>query len=67
VEYLRRHAGLGQETGPAKQYRLQLHVATNVKLTDRCASVASESGRDVLVGGSVERLIRFPPGAMFLV
>jgi hypothetical protein len=31
VEYLRRHAGLGQETGPAKQYRMQLHVATNAR------------------------------------
>jgi hypothetical protein len=34
VEYLRRHAGLRQETSPAKQYRIQLHVATNGKLTD---------------------------------
>src|SRR6266699_2692179 len=28
LEYLRRHAGLGQDCS-AKQYRLQLHVATN--------------------------------------
>src|ERR1019366_7666625 len=27
VEYLRRHAGLGQDSNPAKQYRIQLHVA----------------------------------------
>src|SRR6266699_434205 len=30
VEYLRRHAGLGQDCS-AKQYRLQLHVATHVQ------------------------------------
>jgi hypothetical protein len=29
VEYLRTHAGLGQDSRPAKQYRLQLHVTTN--------------------------------------
>ena len=29
LTYLRRHAGLGRETFPAKQYRLQLHVANN--------------------------------------
>jgi hypothetical protein len=27
VEYLRRHAGLGQDSNPAKQCRIQLHVA----------------------------------------
>ena len=27
VEYLRRHAGLGQDSNPAKQSRIQLHVA----------------------------------------
>jgi len=41
VEYLRRHAGLGQETSPAKQYRLQLHVATNAQACG--AQVASEA------------------------
>ena len=29
VEYLRTHAGLGQDSHPAKQYRMQLHVTTN--------------------------------------
>jgi len=29
VEYLRRHAGLYQDLHTAKQYRMQLHVATN--------------------------------------
>ena len=31
VEYLRRHAGLGQDSNPAKQSRIQLHVARTLR------------------------------------
>ena len=31
VEYLRQHAGPGQDSNPAKQYSTQLHVAANVR------------------------------------
>ena len=33
VEYLRTLGGLGQETSPAKQYGMKLHVATNAKVS----------------------------------
>jgi hypothetical protein len=41
VEYLRTHAGLGQDSRPAKQYRMQLHVTTNAQACG--AQVASEA------------------------
>jgi hypothetical protein len=34
VEYLRRHAGPGQDSNPAKQSRIQLHVAMSAALVN---------------------------------
>jgi hypothetical protein len=43
MEYLRTHAGLGQDYS-AKQYRMQLHVTTNAPV-HRCGGAASVQRR----------------------
>src|SRR5437879_6655185 len=57
VDYLRQHAGLGQEFLPAKQYRMHLHVAT-----DNAAHWQRDSGQRLLTGSDsrcpVQPLVR---------